>query len=401
MRLMLYSFTVMNPFSIYLHIPFCVHRCAYCDFNTYAGMESLIPVYVAALRREIELAAESAGSRLPVHTVFFGGGTPSLLDAAQVGNILRTISNCYELYPDAEITLEANPGTLSLEQLRNLRTTGVNRISMGMQSSHPDELKLLERQHGLDDVVQSASWARTAGFDNLSLDLIFGIPYQTQEMWAKTLDAALAIGPDHFSMYALTLEHGTPMQKRVELRFLPEPDPDLAADMYELASERMESNGFVQYEISNWGKRQSNGDIKWSRHNLQYWRSLPYLGFGAGAHGCAAGYRTANVLSPERYISRLEEGKPLPFPRTQATAEFLQVTREDEIGEMMITGLRLVDEGVSSGAFRERFGIDLSDRFQVEIERLIEWELLEWSGERLRLTRRGRLLGNRVFMEFL
>lgn len=398
---MLYFFFVMNPYSLYLHIPFCTHRCAYCDFNTYAGMESLIPRYVRALLKEIELAAESAGKRLPVHTVFFGGGTPSLLEPEQVQDILEKISNCYDLFPDAEITLEANPGTLSLEQLEALRSSGVNRISLGMQSAHAGELKLLERQHGLEDVVRSVRWARAAGFDNLSLDLMFGIPYQTMEMWKQTLESALALAPDHFSLYALTLEHGTPMQKRVELRFLPEPDPDLAADMYEYASAQMEANGYAQYEISNWGKRLENGEISWSRHNLQYWRNLPYLGFGAGAHGCAEGYRTANVLSPDRYVRRLEEGEALPFPRTPAAADILRVSQDDEIGETMITGLRLVDEGVSDAAFRERFGIGLNERFPAEIERLERWGLLEWSNSRLRLTKKGRLLGNRVFLEFL
>jgi len=217
--------------SIYLHIPFCVHRCAYCDFNTYAGLENLIPAYVSALCREIELCAASAGEKLPVYTIFLGGGTPSLLSPAQVDEILEKIRRCFDLTNDAEITLEANPGTLSLLQLNDLRMIGINRLSLGMQSSHANELLLLERQHDLGDVERSVEWARTAGFRNINLDLMFAIPYQNLELWDQTLNRALSLHPEHFSLYALTLEHGTPMQRQVELGQLAEPDPDLAADM--------------------------------------------------------------------------------------------------------------------------------------------------------------------------
>ena len=394
----------MPDYSIYLHIPFCIHRCAYCDFNTYAGLEQLIPAYVEALCREINQSAESAAERFPVHTIFFGGGTPSLLPAGQVERILSTLERVFDFKPGIEVTLEANPGTVSQPYWRDLRPLGVNRLSLGMQSANNEQLRLLERQHGLLDVLQAVDWARKAGFANLNLDLIFGIPYQTLEMWRQTLERALALRPDHLSLYALTLEHGTPMQNWVNRGLLPQPDDDLAADMYETASQRLAEAGFGQYEISNWARQDESGNLFSCRHNLQYWRNLPYLGFGAGAHGYAVGMRTANVLSPSAYIKRCQAGSPQEFPRTAATVEANPISLQSEIGETMMMGLRLTREGVSASIFEQRFGVPITDLFQNRIERLENAGLLEWAGENhdiLRLTSRGRLLGNQVFMEFI
>ncbi len=393
-----------STISVYLHIPFCIHRCAYCDFNTYAGLDNLIPSYVDALCQEIELSAESAGKRLPVHTIFFGGGTPSLLPVKQVERILCALERHFDLQPGLETTLEANPGTVNLPYWRDLRSLGVNRLSLGMQSANNEQLRLLERQHGLLDVLQAVDWAHKAGFDNLNLDMIFGIPYQTIDMWQTTLDRALALRPDHLSLYALTLEHGTPMQNWVRRGLLPQPDDDLAADMYEAASLRLAEAGFDQYEISNWARQGKGGRNYSCRHNLQYWRNLPYLGFGAGAHGSAGGVRTANVLSPAAYIKRCMEGSPQTFPRTPATVDFNPVDRQAEIGETMMMGLRLTREGVANSRFEARFGVSLMALFQKQIERLEKLGLLEWAvedGDILRLTPRGRLLGNQVFMEFI
>ena len=394
----------MQEHSLYLHIPFCRHRCSYCDFNTYAGLENLIPDYVSALCLEIELLAASAGEKLPVHTVFFGGGTPSLLPASELERILRALESSFHLQPGLELTLEANPGTLNLSYLKTLHGWGFNRLSLGMQSAQPGELHLLERQHSFNDVHKSVHWARAAGFHNISLDLIFGLPFQTLDDWKNTLERALRLRPDHFSLYALTIEHGTPMQSWVAKGMLPEPNPDVAADMYEHSSERLEDAGYYQYEISNWARKNTNGDLLACRHNLQYWRNLPYLGFGAGAHGYARSVRTANVLAPAAYIRRCAHGKLQVFPRTPATAEARQVDRETEIGETMMMGLRLTEEGISNSIFSQRFHATLTDIFAEQIDRLLALELLEWTGEQdeiLRLTPRGRLLGNQVFMEFI
>jgi len=324
--------------------------------------------------------------------------------------ILAVLGQVFEILDGAEITLEANPGTLSLSYLQSLRQMGVNRLSLGMQSARPEELRLLERQHGFGDVVRAVCWARQAGFENLNLDLIFGLPEQTLESWQRNLELALGLKPEHFSLYALTLEHGTPLEHWAARGLIPLPDPDLAADMYEYATQRLEEMGYVQYEISNWAKRDSCDQPMACRHNLQYWRNLPYLGLGAGAHGYAAGVRTANVLSPAGYIRRLIE-KPISvdepgmsFPTTPATVTAQPVDRQAEIGETMLMGLRLVEQGVSTKVFRDRFDQELDQVFGSEIEELISLGLLEWAGkdrDRLRLTRQGRLLGNQVFMRFL
>jgi oxygen-independent coproporphyrinogen-3 oxidase len=401
-----------SPISLYLHIPFCRHRCAYCDFNTYAGIEEQIPRYVDALCEEVKLSGKSAemyyAEKVNVHTIFFGGGTPSLLSLDQLHLIMKTISAHFHLLDDAEVTLEANPGTVDQRFLSGLRDAGFNRISLGMQSAHPDDLKLLERQHSLEDVLQSIRWARQAGFDNVNLDLIFGIPQQTLASWQHTLSMALSTLPEHLSLYALTIEHGTPMEKWIGDGLLPEPDSDLAADMYELAMEHLERVGYSQYEISNWRRFDQIGADRSCLHNLQYWRLLPYLGFGAGAHGFAVGYRTANVLSPAAYIQRfLDSDKEMVgFPRTPAVAEMILIDREAEMGEMMMMGLRLVQEGVPESRFLHRFEQSLEQIYHVQIAKLIRDGLLEWidyaPGERaLRLSKRGRLLGNRVFREFI
>ena len=243
--------------SLYLHIPFCQVRCAYCDFNTYAGLDDLIAPYARALVKEVQMVGEAsrgAEERGAVHTIFFGGGTPSLLPTELHAEIFAALREAFELTPDCEITLEANPGTVSRAYLQGLRELGVNRLSFGVQSSHPHELRLLDRLHLFGDAAQAVTWARAAGFENVNLDLIFGIPHQTLEMWQATLNRTLALGPDHLSCYALSLEHGTPMRAWVYRGLLPMPDPDLAAEMYEWASEALEKNGYVQYEISNWAR---------------------------------------------------------------------------------------------------------------------------------------------------
>lgn len=397
-------------YSLYLHIPFCRHRCAYCDFNTYAGLDALIPAYAHALEREV---ACFSGASLPVHTLYFGGGTPSLLPLEEYSRILRTLAEVFDLRAEAEISLEANPGTLSAGYLQGLRALGVNRLSLGMQSAHLNELRWLERQHDTADVIQAVKWARQAGFDSLNLDLIFGLPGQSAAGWGASLAQAVDLQPEHLSLYSLTVEERTPLFHWVERGLVSAPDPDLAADLYEQASTYLEAAGYFQYEISNWARHQGGGEPDDTvspsfacRHNLQYWRNQPYLGLGAGAHGYAGGFRLANCLRPATYIQRLEgqaAAAPLPFPRTPAGDQVTPIDRAAEIGETMMMGLRLTREGVGRAAFRERFGEELEALFGRQIERLTGQGLLEWAadGEILRLTRRGRLLGNRVFVEFI
>ena len=315
-----------QPYALYLHIPFCRHRCAYCDFNTYAGREAAIPEYVQTLCREIELVARSTGERLTAASIFLGGGTPSLLPVSQLEHLLLALRNNFELL-NPEISLEANPGTVSPGSLRDLRMLGFNRLSFGVQSFHPEELRFLERIHDPSDAVHGVDWARQAGFDNLSLDLMYGLPGQSMVCWKSTLQQAIDLHPEHLSLYALTIEPGTPLGRWVERGFVEQPDPDLAADMYELSSELLASAGFDQYEISNWSL-----PGKTCRHNRQYWRNLPYLGFGAGAHGYAGGIRYSNVMRIKTYIDRLESASiKIPFPLSPAVVSHKPVSLFEEM----------------------------------------------------------------------
>lgn len=410
--------------SIYLHIPFCKHRCAYCDFNTYAGQESSIPAYVDALIQEIEFIGNQLPD-LPIYqhtkTIFFGGGTPSLLSGPQFDSVMSALSAAFALSADAEVTIEANPGTISPEKLDAIRKAGINRISFGVQSSNSEELRMLERSHDFFTVIEAVSTARKAGFDNLNLDLIYALPEQTLASWQTTVKRVLELHPEHISAYALTLEHGTPFGRWADRGILPLPDPDLAADMYEWTMDFLEENGYVHYEISNWAKEVTGQRSKVEgrslaidqlpefacKHNIQYWRSLPYLGLGAGAHGYAGGNRYSNVLRIKTYIDRLTNSKfsTLPFPLTPATVNHHKQTLYDDISDYMINNLRLVQAGVDDSDFRSRFGSGLLDVFPSEIDELIRKGLIEKKtsdgSEVFRLTRRGRLLGNQVFMQFI
>jgi len=292
----------MQPISIYIHIPFCTHRCGYCDFNTYAGLEALIPMYTQAVCHEILMASSNIDDQLPVGTIYFGGGTPSLLPIQNFEMILSNINNHFRFMESIEISIEANPGTVSKEFLKQIYSLGVNRISLGMQSANQNELILLERQHSYKDVLNAVEWTRAAGFRNLNLDLIFGLPFQNLDGWMENLELALSLIPEHLSLYALTIEDDTPIQRKVKAGVFPEPDQDDLADMYELASERLTAAGYNQYEISNWARKDKNGEFYPCMHNMQYWRNLPYLGLGAGAHGSINHKRTSNVLEPAEYI---------------------------------------------------------------------------------------------------
>lgn len=411
--------------SIYIHIPFCKHRCAYCDFNTYAGQEDSIPAYVNALISEIEfIGNRSTNLPITIHTVFFGGGTPSLLSAPQFDSVLKALTSAFAFSPNPEISIEANPGTISPQKLDGIRKAGVNRISFGVQSANAEELRMLEREHNFFDVIEAVFSARNAGFDNLNLDLIYGLPEQTLQTWQTTLKRVVDLHPEHISAYALTLEHGTPFGRWSTKGLLPIPDPDLAAEMYEWTMDYLSQSGYAQYEISNWAKhkdefeRMRDEEIHLSsfipdpffacRHNLQYWRSLPYLAFGAGAHGYANGYRYSNALRIKTYIERLIHPSsfiPHPFPLSPATVNQHKQTLQDDISEYMINNLRLVHAGVVESDFRLRFGSGLLDVYPKEIEELIRNGLLEKktseNSEVFRLTKRGRLLGNQVFMKFV
>lgn len=359
-----------------------------------------------------------------------------MLSPPQFDSVFKSIRAVFRLTPDAEISIEANPGTVTEEALSQLREIGINRISFGVQSANMEELRMLERTHDFFTVIEAVTSARKAGFRNLNLDLIYGLPEQKLETWQTTVKRILDLHPEHISAYALTLEHGTPFGRWSSKGLLPLPDPDLAAEMYEWASETLEEYEYVQYEISNWAKDFASSGAKRSRdayrnpssacrHNLQYWRGLPYLAFGAGAHGYANGYRYSNALRIKTYIERITNyceaslwdqvpNSPvsnLVFPLSPATVNQHKQTSQDDMSEFMMTGLRLTQEGISPSEFNARFGKSLRDVYKNEVEELLKLGLLEspslsgrgarGEGEALRLTKRGRLLGNQVFMRFV
>ncbi|HSM55014.1 MAG TPA: radical SAM family heme chaperone HemW [Candidatus Sulfomarinibacteraceae bacterium] len=384
-----------DSLSLYLHIPFCRHRCAYCDFNTYTGLSDLQSAYARALAQEVSQVADAAAAEeltLPAHTIFFGGGTPSLMAPEDLGKTLHSVRRAFDLASDAEITMEANPGTVDRAYLQEVRALGVNRLSFGMQSANAGELSLLEREHTLETVVDAVRLSRAAGFDNLSLDLIYGLPDQSLQSWERSLRAALALNPEHLSLYCLTIEPGTPMHRWLHNGDIQPPDPDLAAEQYELACRLLEADGWVHYEISNWARPGYQ-----CRHNLTYWRNGEYLGLGAGAHGHAAGARYEVVKQPRVYLRRLRQGQPQPYPLSPAVAQAHHLDAREAMSDTLMMQLRLLQEGVELAAFEQRFGQSVRDAFGESVDQLLEWGLLQEDGERLLLTRRGWFLSNQVF----
>ena len=386
--------------NVYLHVPFCLRRCGYCDFNTYAGFSHAIPAYVKALNREIAAVTEGQPGRVPIQTIFFGGGTPSLLSVEQFAEILGQLKAAFTIVEQAEITLEANPGTVTREYLDSLHRLGFTRISFGMQSAHPQDLHILDRQHQFADVVNAVEWAQRAGFAHINLDLIFGIPGQSLERWQETLKLACAFGVDHLSLYALTIEEGTPMARWNRKGMLEVTDDDLTATMYQAATDYLSQAGFEQYEISNWARTRADGLDARCLHNLNVWRYLPYYGFGAGAHGFVGHTRTANVGPIPAYLARMQALQG-DWP---AAVEVETLSTWDEMQEWMMIGLRLTAEGISRQGFLERFGIYCEQVFGKQLQKGLQTGLLENLGasiDRVRLTSKGRFLGNQVFMEFV
>ena len=288
--------------GIYVHVPFCLTRCGYCDFNAYAGLDHLRPRYVRALLAEASLAAPVWGLE-EVVSVFLGGGTPTTLDAADLKAVLVHLRERFAVTPEAEVTIEANPDTLDTPKLTTLLEAGFERLSMGAQSFDPAVLASLERVHGPDSVRRAMAAARRAGYANVSLDLIYGAQGETLASWGRTLREAIALAPEHVSAYALTVEPSTPLGRQIALGIRPPPDPDLQADMFGLACDLLGEAGYAHYEISNWAKPGFE-----CLHNLGYWERRPYLGLGAGAHSYRENHRWWNVRPPEEYLRQVEAG---------------------------------------------------------------------------------------------
>jgi len=379
------------PLGLYIHVPFCSAICHYCNFNRGLFDEPLKRRYVEAVIAEIRGAPARFGWR-PGETfadsIFFGGGTPSLLEAPEVAAVLSACRDAFDVAPGAEVTLEANPESATRPLLERIREAGVNRLSLGVQSFRQPELVRLGRIHDVPQAAGAVARARGAGFDNLSLDLMMWLPEQTVQQWLDSVAGAIALGPEHLSLYMLELYPNAPLREAMARANWSQAPDDDAADMYESAMALLDGAGYRQYEISNVAQPGRE-----SRHNLKYWTDGEWIGFGPGAHSTLAGSRWKNLSATDEYVSRVSEGLALETDRRDLSAE-------ERWQEAMITGLRL-RAGISVGAMASTYGVDLDARFGVDLQRFLEAGLTEREGDRLRLTRRGMLVANDVLRVFI
>lgn len=377
----------MDAIGLYLHIPYCLHKCGYCDFNSHNLNEAEMESYVLALLAELELYGQAAAGRR-VNTIFFGGGTPTTLPFADLARILTACRKYFQVDTEAEITCEANPATIPQSDLKQLREAGFNRLSVGVQSFDAAELKRLERVHTVDEVFLTVERARTAGFDNLSLDLMFALPGQTVARWQDNLKQAIGLNPEHLSAYNLTIEPDTVFHKQQAQGQLKMPPDDFQRELFEITIDTLTGAGYEHYEISNYAK-----PGKQCRHNLNYWVNGEYLGLGAGASSTFHGERFKNVNLPARYIAQINETQT-------AVASRETPDRGQRMGEAVMLGLRLRD-GLNLNTFAKQFGIAFQETFGGPVARLAGMGLLEINGGRAVLTREGLFLADSVIVEFI
>ncbi len=373
----------MDTISIYIHIPFCVKKCAYCDFASYAGRLSQRERYVEALCREVRAQAAHYGRRR-VRSVFFGGGTPTLLTGEQVQQIMDALRACFYIEETAEISMEGNPGAVTAQRLAAYRRAGINRLSLGVQSMDDGLLCAIGRIHTGADAVQAVQLAREAGFDNINLDLMLGLPGQTPQQWADTLARAIALGPEHLSCYSLILEEGTPLDAAVQAgSCAPLPDEDTLDAMDAITAQLTQAAGYARYEVSNYAKPGRE-----CRHNVVYWECLPYLGLGLAAHGEMDGVRIEHTADVEEYLETC--GEVACLNRQEGNN-----TREDRMFERAMMGLRMV-RGMDAARFEADFGAAPEAVWKRTIPEMTQLRLLERAGSRLRLTPRGMDVMNGV-----
>ena len=372
--------SALRPIGLYVMCPFA-SKCAYCDFASYAGCEADIPRYVDAVIREITRRGAETGHP-KADTIFLGGGTPSLLDEFQATRILDALFEAFPMEEGAEITCECNPGTLTTPFAQALRKAGVNRLSMGAQARQARLLRLLGRIHDWEQVIASVEIARQAGFDNMNLDLMFGLPSQTVADVRETLEAAIALSPTHLSCYGLMVEEGTPICRDIAAGKLALPDEEVEREMYELARQTLAEHGFHQYEISNFAREGYA-----CRHNLGCWTRVPYLGFGSAAHSFFAECRTMNPSKIDAYLAGEE-------PKTE------QISKEEARFESMMLGLRIT-RGVKNEDFTRMHGMSIREAFGEKLDKPINGGLLEWHEGALRLTRLGMDLQNSVLVDLM
>ena len=370
-----------QPIGLYVHVPFCVSKCAYCDFASYTGREADIPRYVDAVIREMTRRGAETGHP-KADTVFLGGGTPSLLDEIQVTRILDALSEAFPIEEGAEITCECNPGTLTTPFAQALRKAGVNRLSMGAQARQSRLLRLIGRIHDWEKVIASVEIAREVGLDNMNLDLMFGLPSQTVSDVRETLEAAIALSPTHVSYYGLIVEEGTPICRDITVGKLALPDEEIERDMYELARQTLAEHGYHQYEISNFAR-----EGRPCRHNVGCWTRAPYLGFGCAAHSFFEERRTMNPSKLDAYLAGEE-------PKTE------RISKDEARFESMMLGLRMT-RGVRNEDFTRMHGMSIREAFGEKLDKPIGGGLLEWHDGALRLTRLGMDLQNSVLVDLM
>ncbi|MBC1757352.1 oxygen-independent coproporphyrinogen III oxidase [Listeria seeligeri] len=376
-----------NTSAVYIHIPFCEHICYYCDFNKVFLEGQPVDEYVDLLIKEMQITAMNKQME-PIDTVFVGGGTPTTLNEAQIAKLCTAIQEIFPMKEEVEFSFEANPGDLSVAKVQTMKDYGVNRISMGVQSFNNDLLKQIGRIHTVKDVYQSVENMRTVGFENVSIDLIFSLPGQTEADFQDTLNQALALDLPHYSAYSLIIEPKTIFYNLMQKGKLFLPGQDAEANMYDLLLVEMEKHGRKQYEISNFAKEGFE-----SKHNITYWSNEHYYGFGAGAHGYIGNTRYSNFGPIKKYMEPLQENKLPVFQQKE-------LTLKEKMEEEMFLGLRKVS-GVSKAGFQRKFGQNLDTTFQNAIQKTMAKGWLENNEENVALTRNGRFLGNNVFQEFL
>ena len=373
--------------GLYLHIPYCLHKCGYCDFNSHPENQVESVHYVEALLKELKFYSTTLKS-YNVPTVFMGGGTPTILPPSQLKKILDTVRQSFNLTPDCEITIEANPATIKLETLQEIHAAGYNRISIGVQSFDEKELQLLERVHNEEEIHSTVHRARSANFENLSMDLMFALPDQSTEKWQSHLKQATAKNPDHLSTYNLTIEPATAFFKLHEKGKLCLPHEDIQLEMYETTIQVLEDAGYSQYEISNFSKPGME-----SQHNINYWNNGEYLGVGAGASSYLNGERSKNINLPSIYIRKIE---------TKASAVDTRERLEplQAMGETLMLGLRLL-KGVSIDVFENRFQVSFQKVYGKVVESLLNQELITLNENRIALSRKGLFLADSVILKFM
>ena len=394
---------MQKPWGIYIHVPFCERKCTYCNFNTTDFSSLLAERYIQAVALEIahwgqNLRPVSQDQRLKIDTIYLGGGTPSMVEARLVRTLIEACNSAFDVSDNPEVTIEINPGTFSITKPLEWLSAGINRASVGVQSFIDHELTALSRTHTGNDARKTIALLRDVGFENISLDLIAGLPEQDMAGWEFNLSEALAIAPEHLSLYMLDLKEGTQLYAQLRRGERPKPDDDLTAEMYRMLSDSTESAGYEHYEISNVARLDSERKCEAaspfrSRHNMKYWTAEPFLGVGCGAHSYDGTARWFNILKTENYIQEVSRGG-------SAIAERNELTESDRAAEALFMGLRL-KEGVSLASFQSEYGVDVIERYAKDLPRLTDAGLIELEGGRLTLTPAGRLLSNEVFVSFI